>query len=196
MPPHAQRIAVLLAAAGLTALAGCTTYYGAAQREAAQEREDVLLLREDLRRVAGRVEALEMQNDQLQADLEAVRRKQEAWAAAERETTQARFTDLERRIGAVDAARVKDRKDVVDSLSAKVSELIRKLAPDRGGGGGGARRGPAGSDYGYEHVVKGGETVSTIAAAYGVQPSAIVEANHLRDPDVVRVGQVLFIPER
>ncbi len=53
------------------------------------------------------------------------------------------------------------------------------------------------SDYaqGYEHVVRGGETLSTIAREYGVTVNAIVEANALTDPNTLRVGQKLFIPQ-
>jgi len=44
------------------------------------------------------------------------------------------------------------------------------------------------------HVVQAGETLSVIAARYGVTVEAIVAANGLVDPDVLRVGQRLAIP--
>ena len=37
--------------------------------------------------------------------------------------------------------------------------------------------------------------LSTIAAAYKVKPAAIIEANDLKNPDVLRKGQKLFIPQ-
>ena len=66
-------------------------------------------------------------------------------------------------------------------------------------GGGSARpartSAASSSTTGYEHVVKDGETLSTIAAAYKVKPAAIIEANDLKNPDVLRKGQKLFIPQ-
>ncbi len=58
-----------------------------------------------------------------------------------------------------------------------------------------AARGTAAYAQGYEHVVRSGETVSTIAREYGTTVSAIVEANQLTDPNAIRVGQILFVPE-
>jgi LysM repeat protein len=44
-------------------------------------------------------------------------------------------------------------------------------------------------------VVKPGETLSEIAKAYGVRISVITKSNNLKNPDDLRVGQTLFIPE-
>lgn len=59
-----------------------------------------------------------------------------------------------------------------------------------GGGSRGAR-----TATGYEHEVKPGQTLSEIAAVYGVRAQAIIEANQLTNPNAIRVGQKLFIPE-
>jgi uncharacterized membrane protein len=45
------------------------------------------------------------------------------------------------------------------------------------------------------HVVQAGETLSSIGRLYGVSHQAIVEANHLRDPNRIEVGQELLIPQ-
>jgi LysM repeat protein len=50
------------------------------------------------------------------------------------------------------------------------------------------------SAQGSTHVVKAGETLATIAQAYGTSVKAIVNANGLASPDLVRVGQRLVIP--
>jgi len=50
-------------------------------------------------------------------------------------------------------------------------------------------------EEGREHIVQPGETLSVIAAAYGVKVNAIVEANNLKNADSIRPGQKLFIPE-
>jgi LysM repeat protein len=44
------------------------------------------------------------------------------------------------------------------------------------------------------HTVRAGDTLGEIATAHGVTVAALVEANHLSDADVIRIGQVLTIP--
>jgi cell wall-associated NlpC family hydrolase len=44
------------------------------------------------------------------------------------------------------------------------------------------------------HTVAEGETLRMLAARYGVDPSTILYANNLRDPDMLQVGQDLTIP--
>lgn len=44
------------------------------------------------------------------------------------------------------------------------------------------------------HVVQAGETLSSIAARYGVSVTAVVEANGLANPDQISIGQRLRIP--
>ena len=45
-----------------------------------------------------------------------------------------------------------------------------------------------------EHVVQAGETLSLIAALYGVSVADIAAANNIADVSVINVGQVLIIP--
>lgn len=45
------------------------------------------------------------------------------------------------------------------------------------------------------HTVRSGETVYCIARAYGVSPSAIATHNNIVNPSLIRVGQVLAIPD-
>jgi len=52
---------------------------------------------------------------------------------------------------------------------------------------------PAG---GTVHVVQAGETLSAIAARYGVTTTALAEANQLQNPDRLAIGQRLVIPAR
>lgn len=44
------------------------------------------------------------------------------------------------------------------------------------------------------HIVQPGETLSSIAIAYGVDPAALASANNLTNRNLVRVGQELVIP--
>jgi len=44
------------------------------------------------------------------------------------------------------------------------------------------------------HIVQPGETLSTIAADYGIDATALAAANNLANPNMLRVGQQLIIP--
>jgi len=45
------------------------------------------------------------------------------------------------------------------------------------------------------HVVRKGETLSTVGRAYGVSVSSLIAANDLRDPDLLYVGQQILLPK-
>lgn len=53
---------------------------------------------------------------------------------------------------------------------------------------------PDGSGDAMEYSVKPGDTLSSIAAAFGVRSSAILAANGISNPDYLKIGQVLLIP--
>lgn len=44
------------------------------------------------------------------------------------------------------------------------------------------------------HTVQAGETLASIAATYGVPLADLIAINHIQDPDLIRVGEVLVIP--
>lgn len=58
----------------------------------------------------------------------------------------------------------------------------------------GAAAAPTPAPSSRAHVVAAGETLSAIAARYGTTVRAIVEANDIRDPNHVRIGRRLSIP--
>ena len=62
---------------------------------------------------------------------------------------------------------------------AKRQEANRKAAPVRGG----------------QHAVRSGETLTTIAARYGISVQALMEKNQITDANSIREGQKLAIPE-
>lgn len=49
-------------------------------------------------------------------------------------------------------------------------------------------------ECGVLHTVKAGETLTAIGASYGVSVAALVERNHIRRPNLIRIGQELCIP--
>ncbi|MDP8214987.1 MAG: LysM peptidoglycan-binding domain-containing protein [Candidatus Euphemobacter frigidus] len=89
----------------------------------------------------------------------------------------------------MDAARRATEKKIeiiLEEVAKENERLLRSLK---------STRGSAAYAQGYEHVVKTGETISTIARQYKVTVDAIVDANQLSNPNAIRVGQTLFIPQ-
>lgn len=175
-------------AAGLLASSGCLTVLDPGASRATREREDVLILRENDRRLQGRVESLELQVERLLQDMDRLQDDQRRRQAGADEQLDGRLAQVEKKIQAVDAARAKDREEIIDKLSSKITQVMSTSS------GSSSRSRPRGGT-GYEHTVDTGQTLSEIARAYGVTMQAIIRENELQNPDALRVGQKLFIPE-
>jgi LysM repeat protein len=63
---------------------------------------------------------------------------------------------------------------------ARRQEALRKAAPARGG---------------QQHTVRAGETLTTIAARYGITVQALMNKNQITDANGIREGQKLSLPE-
>ncbi len=176
-----------------TALLGAPGSSAVAQdlRETTRRQESMLLLQEDLARVKGRLESLDLEYQRLVRTVDALQAAARA-APEAADPREARIGDLERRLNALEAGRAKDRQAIVDQISAKMADLIAGAGGGRPSGGAKARAGNGA--VGFEHTVREGETLGTIAAAYKVKLEAVAEANTLKSPYVLRPGQVLFIP--
>ena len=180
----------------LVGLSGCATMQDSS--EVTQQQEDMLLLKEDLNRTKGKLETLEMEYQRLLHDLDAM---QGAAASSKGTTTstQARIDELDRRLGALEGARAKDRQAIVDQLSGKMADIMGDKTTGKSSQKSKSATTKASASTtgmtGYEHVVKEGDTLSAIATAYKVKTSAIVEANKLQSPYTLRTGQKLFIPQ-
>ncbi len=161
--------------AALTAsllLSGCQTYQSQTMRT--RQSEDQLIQQENQRRMAGRLETLEMEIGRVSRELDMLQ-----------QTLDSRYSALERKTE-------QDKRETVSQLSTKVEKLLKQTAP--------AAPAPAASasqysGSGYEHVVQPGETLSAIAKAYDVTTKVIIQANRIKDPNRLSVGQKLFIPE-
>jgi len=160
----------------LAGLTGCVTFNDS--RSIVSEQEDINILREDLNRVQGRVETVELENRRMVNEVEKL--LADSSNTRPEAAIQERLDNLERQIQAVNATREKDKQAIVDQISAKIAEIMSK--------------GSRSAAFGNEHIVQPGETLSAIAATYKVKASAILEANDLQDPDTLRAGQKLVIP--
>ncbi len=173
---------------------GCLTTTSAQQRnrDMIHMQENVRLLDEDNRRLAGRVETLELELQRVNSDSDRLKNRVDDTVRTGTQNLETRLADLERQVAQLAQQREQDKKEIVDSLSQRIAKLMQES---------GASKAPAGqkkstrSEYGYEHEVKAGETLSEIATAYGVSVSVIIRENALKDPNHLRAGQKLFIPE-
>jgi LysM repeat protein len=187
---HLLPLAAGLALAGT----GCTTTREMDEPPVASQ-ADVNYLREEIRRLNARLDASEAELGRVQGDVVASQSSQPAYAsAAQVQGVQTQLDDLQRQIRALDAARAQDKKEIYDDISRKIATLL-KSAPAASSASRTSSKPRSSSQSGIEHVVQAGESLSKIAAAYGVSMSVIVEENGLASPDSIRVGQKLFIPD-
>jgi len=111
--------------------------------------------------------------------------------------TRNRLDEIDRSIKAMESANGRMRQEILD----EITEKLKKLYAGQTGGKSSSKSGSGKTDVkkpverGYEHIVKQGQTLSEIATAYNVTPAVIIKANNLQNPNSLRVGQKLFIPE-
>ena len=156
----------------LLLLSGCATYQTTSRTAQARRTEDQLIQQENQRRMAGRIEQLEQEIGRISLELDRLR-----------QTLDARVTNIERKSE-------EDKREIIARLTAQLERLMAKSAapvsaPSQG----------AGSVQGIEHIVQQGHTLSAIAKAYDVTTKAIMEANNIKDPNKLSIGQKLFIPQ-
>ena len=182
-------------AAALLAAPGCTTMVASDDDEPLATRADVEYLRGEIRRLNDRQSASESEFGRFQGEMMSAQAGQSAYAsAAQVQSLQTQLEDLQRQIRALDAARAQDQKEIYDDISKKIATILKTSAPAPSRSSAPARP-RSGSQSGIEHVVQPGESLSKIAAAYGVKMDVIVQENGLSDPGNIRVGQKLFIPD-
>lgn len=179
----------ILLIAPLILAAGCVsmTDYEAEQME---QRENTLIVKEDMGRLSGRLETVELELDRIRAAVESGQATQAKNAQGQLQTLQARIDELDSRLRNLEAQRERDKKEIVDTLSGNISKIMSRSSSSSA-----ARQNKRTADSGYEHEIQNGESLSAIAAAYGTTVKAIMDNNDIKDPNKVRVGQKLFIPE-
>lgn len=181
-------MAMMVLSAGL--LCGCVSTRGRenAVRESAGLQTDVKNLRDESAAALLRLDAVEI----------GLRKAEDRGNSAEdaRKTDMAglerKITALESRMAALEAAREKDKKEIVDKLSEAMAELVnRKLSQQSPRPVQQQRT----ESPGVEHIVKDGETLGSISRLYGASVQAIVAANDLKNADSIKAGQKLVIPK-
>jgi hypothetical protein len=138
--------------------------------------QDQRLVQEQQRRLAGRLETIEMELGRLSRDLESLR------------------AQLDSRCAAIERKSEADKREMVARLSGELDKLIKQASAA-------ARPAPtpapaaATVSRGMEHIVQPGETLYIIAKAYGVSTKTVMDANKITDPNRLSVGQRLVIPQ-
>jgi peptidoglycan hydrolase CwlO-like protein len=164
-----KKLFFVLLAAGL--LSGCETMPLQLQTRADRTSlsQDQLIAQENQRRLAGRLEALEMEMGQINRELSALR------------------SQLDSRCAAIEQKSEADKREMVSRLSGELDKLMKQASA--------SRPAAAASSRGIEHVIKPGETLYIISKAYGVSAKTITDVNKIQDPSRLSVGQKLFIPQ-
>ncbi len=160
---------------------GCETLSGRQRRQKEMRlHNDISNLKASVERLEQRLEGIEAGREDVYtqiSDSQSNRERSAAQHAAEMEA-------LEGKIAAQRKEQALREKEMVANLSKTMAAIIEKNT--------------VGSDpsiSGVEHIVQSGETLSEIAAAYKVKVKAIVKANRMKNPDDLRVGQPLLIPD-
>ncbi len=168
--------------AAMTVTTGCETLGGRSRQDAAMRRRtDMANLKATVSRLERQVEGLESGREVVFQQLDDIRKLLEE----ERRRTDERLARIDLTLNGESAAREQLRKSIISDLSNKISAIVARSTP--------APRRSSGS--GYEHIVKAGQTLSEIAAEYGVKTTVIVRENSLKNPNDIKVGQKLFIPD-
>jgi len=150
----------------------------------AQDNAALSLLEEKVNRLRAELEDLQFRQQKTDKTIEAIKADLKD---LRRNTGTASSDDLkalEAKIAAVDAARQKDNKALVDELAKQLAALGTGAKPPKPPAAGDAK----------EHVVQKGETLSAIARTCGVSVAALKKANNLTS-DSLAVGQKLIIPK-
>lgn len=180
----AKPLSVLL----LAAAAGCVMVPDADQPPPATKAE-VQYLRDEMRRMNDRLQASEAQVGDMQRSVYSAEANRPASATpADIAALRDQIDSLQRQIRELDAARAADKRAIYDDITKKVAEIVKKSAPP-------ATASRKAQQTGIEHVVQAGDTLSTIAQAYGKKTDELLKANGLKNANTIYVGQKLFIPD-
>ncbi len=191
--------AVTLAIIAAAALSGCETLYTASSRRqetdtaaarAVMERQQLSRDAEIAKAAAQSAEVHLQQIDMRLTRLEENLRQANATSGSDLAALQRELASVKSETASLRADREALKKEIVGEISSEVAKLLaaqQKAAATQ-------QKAAAQSQTGYEHKVQAGQTLSAIAQAYGVSVEKIKKANGLKN-DVIRVGQVLFIPD-
>lgn len=172
----------LLLFAVMLVFSGCASTGVNEQNRALARRElELDNIRADLKRIESKLEGMEKAQQYIDGRLA----QMENTSLVNAEKLKAELAQLRSQVTVLEETRGKLRQEIISDISSRISNLMKTHSASSGSSG----------NTGYEHIVQTGETLSIIAQAYKVKVSDIVKANKIEDPNNVRAGTKLFIPQ-
>lgn len=144
--------------------------------------EGIDILEEKVNRLTAIVEDLEFRQKKMEEQIAKVKEDLRSIGGGD---NSADIKALQERIAAIDAAREKDKRIIIDELARQLA-AISSGKPVTGG---------SKPTSGSEHVVQKGETLSSIAKAKGCTIAELKKLNNLTS-DNLNIGQKLAIPQK
>jgi len=138
------------------------------------------------------VQMAEMNRNQIELDLRLQRVESRVNSASSAQEIAA----LKRDIALLRSERDTLKKEITDDLVARIDKVV-----SRSGASTTAVKTPTTATptprakTGYNHTVEKGQTLSEIARGYGKSLDVIMKANNLKTANMIRPGQILFIPD-
>ena len=157
---------------------------GLAPAAFAQQAQALREVQRSLAALSARLEAIEQQQGVLASRLGALERGGDT-------VSQAELAAVRSDLAAVREAQGRLRGEIVEDITKRLTDLAKKREAEAKQ----AAKEAAAQKSGYNHVVEAGQTLSAIAQAYKVSVKSIMQANNIKDPTKMRVGQKLFIPD-
>ncbi len=151
------------------------------QQQMLRDREQRRLLDEYNQRTQTSLMDTESRLEELQREIRSVREESARAQARDLQALDQRVSRLEGALRELDQKRQKDREEIIDTLSRRMAELMSRPSASHAASG-------------ASHEVQPGETLSVIAARYGVSTRALIDANGISNPNNLRAGQRLVIP--
>lgn len=176
-------------------LTGCTTMDIARREEVAQVRtsvsEELIGVREDINTLNGRIQELQFKINELsQKQLQQSHEVNTALNDVKKQTTNinSRFKTLEKKQNQDKNDLQKKLNTILEEVTKENRELRTQIEA--------LRKSTAYTGTEGYYVVAEGDTLSVIAHHFGISIRSIMEANDIPNPNAIRIGQKLIIPER
>lgn len=161
-----------------------------AQRRAAYQQQ---LAVQEVERLAGQFEVMSSNIENISARLQRLENRPQGDADLKNEVAALRagLQDVKRQQAAM-------KQEIVAEISAKMAALMKQHAapppPPPAPPKPAKPQGPQISGDYYEYTIEQGQTLSEIARVYKTSVKAIQDANGIKNPASVRVGQKIVIP--
>ena len=174
----AMKQKIILGLVSIVLLSGCETLQTPQQRQQVAARQQAVARHSDeqIHRLRGQVESLEMENARLMQELQQLRGEVRSFGS--------QISQISSSMQGLEAKQAREMSELIKRVESLLKQSVASRPPPSSSSRGAGR----------EHTVEAGHTLSAIAAAYGTTIKAIKEANNLKS-DQIYVGQKLFIPE-